>query len=348
MRVGDEIEIEIHDVAFGGDGVGRHSGQIVFVPFTAAGERVRVRIVSARKQFLRAELVAVLAPSPARTEPRCAVFGRCGGCQYQHLDAAEQLRVKSAQVRSALERIGGLRDVPLAPIVPSPEPWGYRNRITVHAAGGVVGFWSTDRHTLVDVATCPIASEAVNGELQHLRERAPDGGHFSLREPGIVPAGFHQANRFLLEALRDLVDDAFAGAAGFLYEGYCGSGFFTERLAARFERVTAVELDARLIARVPRVERVDWVQGDAVVEFERCKPDAVLVDPPREGLPPRFVELLAAKTPARFVYVSCDPATLARDLKRLGAGYRVKRVTPVDLFPQTAHIECVAVCERAG
>src|SRR5207245_6659780 len=105
------VELQIDDVAFGGNGVGRANGKVVFVPFTIDGERVRARIVREKKQFAEAELDEVLERSPQRTTPPCPYFGRCGGCRYQHIEYAHQLELKRRQVEQALRRIGKLHDV---------------------------------------------------------------------------------------------------------------------------------------------------------------------------------------------------------------------------------------------
>ena len=101
-------EVDIADVAFGGEGVARVNGFVVFVPFVAAGERVEIELTEVRKQFARARLLRVITPSPARVKPECPHFGACGGCQYQHLDYAEQLRVKHRQITDLMQRLAGL------------------------------------------------------------------------------------------------------------------------------------------------------------------------------------------------------------------------------------------------
>ena len=151
------MEVTIEDIAFGGKGVGRSNGKAVFIPFTITGERVAARIVREKKQFAEAEFEAVLAPSPQRTSPECPYFGRCGGCSYQHMRYVHQLEVKQQQVAQILLRIGGFAEVPMRPIVPSPKPYEYRNRITVHCEDGVVGYYRRDLHKLIDVKRCPIA-----------------------------------------------------------------------------------------------------------------------------------------------------------------------------------------------
>ena len=127
------LELVIEDLAFGGKGVARDKGKAVFVPFTIDGERVTAKIVREKKQFAEAELVEVLEPSPQRVLPECPYFGRCGGCSYQHISYEHQLELKARQVEQAMRRIGRLAEPPIHPMIPSPRPYGYRNRITVHA-----------------------------------------------------------------------------------------------------------------------------------------------------------------------------------------------------------------------
>src|ERR1700676_1630662 len=144
------VDLKIEDVAFGGKGVGRENGKAVFVPFTIDGEVISAQITHEKKQFAEAELVDLQERSPHRVNPECPYFGRCGGCSYQHISYAHQLELKGRQVEQMMRRIGRLTDVPMRKIVPSPLPYGYRNRITVHAQDNVIGFYRRDVHELID------------------------------------------------------------------------------------------------------------------------------------------------------------------------------------------------------
>src|SRR6185437_13807835 len=151
--------------AFGGKGVARDEGKAVFVPYTIEGEIVSAEIVRAKKQFAEAELVEVKESSPHRVSPECPYFGRCGGCAYQHIDYEHQLAIKWRQVRDVLQRIGKFKEIPVRPIIPSAKQYGYRNRITVHAQDGMIGFFRRDSHRLIDIAECPISCDEVNSAL---------------------------------------------------------------------------------------------------------------------------------------------------------------------------------------
>jgi tRNA/tmRNA/rRNA uracil-C5-methylase (TrmA/RlmC/RlmD family) len=350
--LGELLEVRIEKVIFGGDGLARTGeGFILFVPFAAEGERVRVRITERKAHHARAGIVEILQPSASRDTPPCPYYGHCGGCQYQHVSYAEECRLKEAQVREAFVRMGKFEAAPVRPIIPSPDPYHYRNRITVHAEGGKIGFRSVGGRELVDIRQCLLARESVNDELTKLRASQPVEGHYSLRDATVPPSGFFQANHDLQETLRDLVADSLPTQGRILLEGYCGGGFFTARVADRFERVIAVDNDPRTLRDAHRLglKNVAWEQGDAaaiIPEGLRASSGegvAVLVDPPREGLPTRLAEALCLDPVSRLVYVSCDPATLARDARMLSKTYRLASVQPIDLFARTAQIECVTV-----
>ena len=337
-----EIELVITDIGFGGEGVGRYQNQVVFVPFVAQGEKVKVKIVQRNRNFLRAELIEILEKSNQRAIPSCPYFGQCGGCQYQHLVYAEQLRIKEEQIRQILKRIGKVESPYVLPIIGSPQSYGYRNRIVVHADQGRIGFRNLSGETLLDIQQCEIASEEVNQALTLLRQKRVKKGHFSLREKTLPHSGFYQTNRFLLEKLRDLVAQSLPEQANTLVEGYCGAGFFTASLAPRFQNIIAVDTNADSIRQAPTLANVVWRVENLETTLARERPDVLLVDPPREGLSQSVIDALNHKKIKQWVYVSCNPATLARDINRFSSSYTLEKIQPIDLFPQTAQVEIVA------
>ena len=343
-----DIELEIEDIAFGGKGVGRSGGKVVFVPFTIEGEQVRARIVREKKQFAEAQLETVLEASPHRVDPPCPYFTRCGGCSYQHIDYAQQLALKTKQVAQALRRIARIENPPLEAIVPSPKPYQYRNRITVHAQDGVVGYFRRDVHRLLDVKYCPIAQPEVNEALAQLRARRPRDGHYTLRAQS-GPRVFSQTNDEVGEALAKLVAEILSAGGEFLIDAYCGAGFFSKRLASKFQRVLGIEWDRYAIraAQESAAPNETYLAGDVEVELAAHLggATAVIVDPPATGLSGATRKLLRDHPPVTLIYVACDPTTLARDLKELREVFVLKSLTPLDMFPQTAEIECVAHLE---
>ena len=356
------VDLKIEDVAFGGKGVGRENGKAVFVPFTIERETVSAQIVREKKQFAEAEVVDLQERSPHRVNPECPYFGRCGGCSYQHIDYEHQLAIKWRQVRDVLQRIGKFKDIPMRPIIPSPISYAYRNRITVHAQNGVIGFFRRDSHRLIDIERCPISLDEVNQALTELRARAPRDGHYTLRAQS-GPRVFSQANDTVANALRDLIARLIPGDQELLIDAYCGAGFFAKRLLEKFERIIGIDWDKFAIAAAMEnaTAKEDYIVGDVDVELERVlqidgvkaavsaairggiagdtPATTVIVDPPATGLTENVRQALIDAAPATLIYVSCNPPTLARDLREMEQKFTIESVTPLDMFPQTAEIE---------
>ena len=342
-----DVELQIHDIAFGGAGVGRADGKAVFVPFTIEGERVSARIAREKKQFAEAELVEVLEPSPQRTMPECPYFGRCGGCSYQHMDYAHQLEVKRRQVEQLLRRVGRITEPSVQPTLPSPKPYEYRNRITVHVENGTIGYYRRDAHKLIDVEHCPIAAPEVNAALTELRASKPRDGHYTLRAHA-RPRVFAQTNDAVAEVLARVVAEMLPPKQALLIDAYCGAGFFTKKLVGRFERVIGIEWDRYAVAAAQEnaAPNETYVNGDVDAELAyllttaEASSTSVIVDPPATGLNEGTRRGLIAHPMSTLVYVSCNPSTLARDLQQLQRRYTIHSVRPLDMFPQTAEIEC--------
>ena len=381
------VELEIDDITNLGAGVGRIDGWVVMVPFALGGERVKARIFRNKKNFSEGDLVEVVRASPQRVEPKCGLFGVCGGCQYQHLSYEAQLEWKRKQVRDLITRIGGIDFEPL-PTHPSPKQYGYRSKLTPHyerARGEKfpIGFVKVGRRTdLVDVPQCPIASEAINAalpearaELDARKAQLRRGGTILLRDTGgkvcrdnnatvrervgkldfeFVAGEFFQNNPFILP---EFVEYGVGEAAGskYLVDAYCGVGMFALSAADRFEKVAGVEVSEKAIrcakrnAEINGITNCEFLAGKAENIFAQAaekfsgSETSVIIDPPRSGCDESFLEQLAKFAPKKIVYVSCGPDTQARDIAILTKyGYKLQKLQPFDLFPQTRHIECVA------
>jgi len=350
------VDLKIADIAFGGKGVARENGKAVFIPFTIDGELVSAKIGREKKQFAEAELMEILEPSPDRVAPPCRYFGHCGGCSYQHIDYAHQLELKQKQVEQAMRRIARLSEPPMRPIVPSPLPYAYRNRITVHVEDDVIGFFRRDVHQLMDIAECPISMPEVNAALAQLRATRPTDGHYTLRAHA-GPRVFAQTNDAVADAMADFIGSVLAGEEELLIDAFCGAGFFTKRLASKFRRVVGIDWDRFAIdaARKDARPNETYIAGDVAVELRgvaagvspadpgsqrvRTPATTLIVDPPAVGLSAEMRGAILDSPPRTMIYVSCNPPTLARDLAELQSHFRVVSITPFDMFPQTAEIE---------
>ena len=369
LEVGQRLTLSITDVAFGGEGVARVHDFVVFVPFVLMGEEVEVEISEVKKKFSRARLLNVLKPSPDRVTPQCRYFGDCGGCQYQHISYEAQLRIKHKQIIDLFQRIGAFESRVIDPVLSCPQPYGYRNRVMVRSQwdklkkGLNVGFIRYDNRLVVDVEECKIAEPALNEQLKNARANPPRVGGLKvvLR---VAPEGwdvprdsFFQNNFFLLPKLVEVARERILNSgARYLIDAFCGVGFFALELADLVEAFVGIEIDqmairaARRNATLRNRANGEFMTGDVgellraqLIHFSTAL-TAVILDPPRAGCSAKSIQLLRETRPAQIIYVSCHPATLARDLNALCADevYELKKVVPLDMFPQTQHIECVA------
>jgi 23S rRNA (uracil1939-C5)-methyltransferase len=447
-RRGDTLELAIEDLAFGGEGVGRADGYVIFVRGGLPGDRLRVRLAEARGRFGRATIEEVLVASPDRVDPPCPYFGRCGGCRLQHLAYSAQLAFKEKQVRDCLQRLGGLGAFELRPILAAPEPYGYRNKMEFTIANDPpsIGLHAAERYDVVlDIERCLLQSEPMNALLdefrRQVRERAlsvydPETERGLLRfvmmregrrtgeaMVNVVGAGpdvetlapvadalrarvpatasvvlnvnakkasvavgseehllfgrdhireklgpvtfqvsansFFQTNALQAERLFALVEEACElDGSETLLDLYAGTGAIGLLLARRVRAVYGIEVAAAAVADAIRNARANGIDNCTFLagEVRHVLPDLVrqgvsasivVADPPRAGFHPKALTALGAMAPARIVYVSCNPSTLARDVADLARhGYRLEWVQPVDMFPQTPHIEAVARLRR--
>ena len=426
-----------------GLGVARIDGQAVFVHRALRGEDCDVLLLKVLKNAAFGKVVKVHEPSPHRVEPDCPYYGKCGGCDFRHMDREEELYAKKTRMQDALRRIGG-SDVQVEEIL-AGERLHYRNKSQFPiAADGTVGFYKARSHQVIPVENCLLQKVDTNnvqlkfdryirlynvscydertrqGLLRHLYVRTNGAGESlvcifangrelphkaelvallreaSPRIVGVVlgvntqPTGailgkeyrtlwgtdvltdelcgltfrlsvpsFYQVNREMAEVLYDKAVE-FAALTGTetVLDLYCGAGTITQVMARHAGRVIGAEIvpeaieDAKANAERNGVENVEFFCGDAsavAADFaaKGLRPDVICVDPPRKGLAPEVVRAAAQMAPRRIVYVSCDPATLARDVKLFAAeGYGAVRAAAVDMVPGTANVESVVALER--
>lgn len=427
-----------------GLGIVRINGAVVFLPQAIRGEEVELKITKVMKTAAAGQIVKIKKASAERTKPECPYFGKCGGCDFQHMSYAEELWAKRQRVQDALERIGGL-DIKVEEILGAKDPMHYRNKSQYPVgADGAIGFFQARTHKVVPIDRCLIQSEISDrtakavgdwmkrykvsaydertgkGLIRHIYVRVNKKGESLCcvvvngrqlpREPELaayicaaapktvgvvlntntmrgnvilgdqyrtiwgedflmdtlcgltfklsVPS-FYQVNRAQAEVLYGKALE-FAGLTGeeTVLDLYCGTGTITLCLAQKAKKTVGAEIvppairDAWENAKRNGIENVEFFCGDASdiaakLEHEGLRPDVITVDPPRKGLSPEVIASIAAMGPKRVVYVSCDAATLGRDVKIFAElGYKTKRAAAVDMFPGTRHVETCVLLQR--
>lgn len=442
----DIIELNIMSMSSEGSGIGRtDEGLAVFVPMSAVGDLLRVRILKVKKTLAYGKIEEILTPSADRTEPECEAFRLCGGCVYSHLSYEAELRAKQKRVEDALFRIGKI-ETTVKRIVGAEAPERYRNKAQIPVGrdkdGRVtMGFFSAHSHRIVDSKECVLQPTEFLTASRILREFIEEYGvsvydeqshkglirHLYLRygkstdqlmvcvvvnggglphekeliesllselpkiksiminsnkektnvvlgkdyrvlygeeyitdvlcglEFIISPQSFYQINPVQAQRLYEIARD-YADLKGdeLLVDLYCGTGTIGLSMAHSVRELVGVEIvekaidDARLNAEKNSINNARFICADAARAAESLRteglcPDVVILDPPRKGCDSRLIDTVVTMKPDRIVYVSCDPATLARDLELFSErGYKTLEVTPVDMFPRTCHVESVA------
>ena len=445
MLIKNQIyEALITDYTAEGQGVAKVEGCAVFIPNAIAGELVRVRIEKAQKTWAAGKIVEILEKSPHRVNRECPISASCGGCDFWHMDYAEETRLKADRVRQCLNRLGG-ENLKTLPILAAPTRYGYRNKAQYPVASkknrAYAGFFRAGTHEVVENNRCLILPEdtdrvkdtvmdyvnqfrvtvydevAHKGLLRHIYVRrgavsgqilvclavngnripkpealidrlkaipgfttlvlsvntkkgnAVLGDEFiTLYGPGFIedtlcglnfrlsPRSFYQVNHHQAQRLYEAaISQAQITKEDTVLDLYCGVGTITLAMAAAAGKVIGVEVipqaveDARDNAKRNGIENAEFFCGDAgqaALELEKqgIQADVVVVDPPRKGLNADTIEALHRFSPRRIVYVSCDPATLARDVALLKErGYQLQNALAADLFPRCAHVESI-VC----
>ncbi len=414
------MQIEIEKIAFGGAGIAKKDGKVFFVRGGLPKDVLEINIIKDKGNYAEAVIAEIIKPSPDRIEPDCPVFNLCGGCQLQNLNYPAQLREKEYILKETLGRLGGLYDVAIEPIVPSPKEFGFRNKVTLstwfYKGKWHVGYNQKGSNRKVAIDSCPISTDIVDktikrisevltslgdpyyplekihissngfksqitlvprhsrrGDLlktllKHLRRHqetenvsingsGETGFEFSILGNKFLttPSAFTQVNSEINELMiKTVLDWAELTQEQTVLDLYSGIGNFSIPLALGASEVLAVEISnnsvklARKSAQANSVNNLVFQNAASehaveVLNKDEEKFDLIVLDPPREGAK-EIIDGLVGLSPAKIIYISCDPATLSRDLKRLDElGYKVVKVRPFDMFPQTFHIESIAM-----
>ena len=427
------MELTIEKLVYGGDGLGRlPEGEVLFVPWSAPGDRLTFSRVPGTAKPAKARIEKILSPGPDRVEPKCEAFGTCGGCQWQHVTPAAQREWKRLIVQESLQRIGKLPDVKVLDTIGSDDAaWHYRNRAQweiepegeelIASTAYQLGYHATQSNQVVEFSQCQIIPETLNQVAFTLRaflrespelasallrieafmnaqeeallllegEKHPQlanlagklhqalpqikgvchrdsafkhatpvslwGQPFLLETLGgqtfkISCGSFFQTNRHAAERLLETLDAHLLLGSESLLDVYAGVGVFALHFKDRMQRVLAVEnsrsamADARENLALNQATDVQLKAGDARAVLRELKDsfDLAIIDPPRAGCQPEVLQWLSSNVKRQLLYVSCNPTTLARDLKALAAqGWFIQAVQPIDMFPQTYHVETV-------
>ena len=371
FSLGERVEVEIDGIAHGGESVARLDGWVFFIRHAIPGERVIAQITELGKSFHRADALEILSPSPDRVTSPCSYFhpGGCGGCDFQHISLERQRALKSQIITEQFQRVAKMTlTVPVQEVALEIDSGSrYRGRLTLHVdRTGQAGFLRNRSHEVFPITDCLVASEKL-GVGKVLAARHVDVDRISLPDEMRIEEIHVHGNSFQYRVSKESFWQGHIRAAEVLGEAalnsllprkgeraldlYGGVGLFAKLLASAGARVEIIESSSAAIGdaqfNLRDFSDVRFHEGDVAKEIVKVKEaEIVLLDPPRSGAELVVLEQIVKLAPRRICYISCDPASLARDTQRLAErGYQLVQSAAFDLFPQTAHIECVFTFE---
>ena len=452
LEINKEYIVDIVSLGYEGEGIAKIDRFPIFIPGALIGEKVKVKIVKAKKNYANAKLIEIIERSIERREPKCKNFKRCGGCTLKHLNSKGQLDFKFNRVKDCISKIAGIDENIVKYTLGMEEPYGYRNKVQfpVGLVDGKVsiGFFSEKTHEIIDINSCLIQDDDSNKILKIIRAwieeysivpAKKDGvfykkgllRHIVIRKAfktdeimvvlvtldkkipavdklieklnsemssvksivqninskdtnlvmgekcitlygqdyisdyigqykfNISPLSFFQVNPMQTEVLYNkALEYADLNGNEVVFDAYCGTGTITLFLSQKAKKVYGVEIipqaieNAKENAKANNITNSEFFVGKSEEIIPRLiqdgiRPEVIVVDPPRKGCDVKLLDSIGKAKPERVVYVSCDPSTLARDLKYLeGLGYKTIEVQPVDMFPMTKHVESCALLIR--
>lgn len=358
--------LNIEDLTSSGEGVGTVDGKKIFVEGALPHEQVEVEITLTKKRYAKAKLLKILKASPYRIDPICPLFGICGGCQIMHLDYPEQLKWKTSRVKNTLLRIAKISPS-ISPCAPSPDQLHYRNKIHLHKGG----FHKRHSHEIVPINRCYIHNKTGEKSLPQAKKcrEAIIKTSLATDETMLICSG-KPDRPFLIEKLADLefkvgpndffqvnpkqalrmynraIECAELNSTARVLDAYCGVGCLTLLAAQKAKTVIGIESGREAIKHAEENAQRNSISNTAFycAQVEDKIPslgtfDTIFLNPPRGGVDPQVLSTICAHPPKRLIYISCDPATLARDLSQLKDLFKIEAVLPFDMFPQTTHVE---------
>ncbi len=378
VKKGDVLELKIDKLIYGGMGLGRYNGQVIFVDYSAPGDHLEVEVFEVKKNFSKGKILRILSEGHGRTHPQCKVFGQCGGCQWQHIRYEEQVKSKQNILEEIVKRFLPNEEMQFEPFHQSSHFYHYRNRIQVRVdKEGKLGFFEKGSHNLVEIESCAIAEEPLNLEIQKMKQKKLEPGKYRLQvglnnnltrtfvETQEEPLGFAQINHSQNEHLQAKVLKYYSELQGYpIFDLYGGYGNLSLPLAKRYPQATvecvewsydSITMGLEL-AQEQSIHNLRFINMDVKSYLQRLHlptESFVIIDPSRDGCDTAVIQELAIQAPRWLVSVSCDPMTWGRDLKRFldgarqnGFKYRIATIQGLDMFPQTDHIEVFSVLER--
>lgn len=388
-----DIELEIIDFGYDGEGVARSGGKVFFVPKTIVGEKVKAQIVKENAKFCHCKLIEVIHKAGERQDSPCPYFDKCGGCNFQHISYEKELEIKKSRLKKEFEKVGYFGEIPL---VSSEEVYGYRNKIRFKVKNGQTGFFEEKTNDFLSVKKCLLINDKMNNMVDKVnaflktnrakvdevvlnlvngkiivdfvskeklgKDFAPSFDFVYLNHKGDTVSGeeqgikynfvgdmFRQVNESVAKSIYGEVETKASGKV--IINAFSGAGVLSGILAKKASKVYGIELNknahesAEEMKKMNNILSLENICGYVEKEIDKIEEqiDCIVLDPPRAGCHRGVIDYILTKQIPSIIYVSCNPATLVRDLKLLQEKFDIESVKGFDMFPRTANIETMVV-----
>ncbi len=364
------MKYEIKSLDYYGRGIIKDNDKIIFVDNALVGEIVEIKILKEKKKYKEAIVTKYIKTSPLRLKPLCPYYNKCGGCDIMHISYDEQLKFKENKVKEIINKFK--IDTVIKPIIPTKQ-YNYRNKITLQV-GEKIGLYEKRSNKIVEIKECLLVDSKINEIIKSLKKynnkqiviRANDKeakivenelfknkmGKFDLV---MSKSSFFQVNSDgMIKLYNKVLEYSNVSKKDNVLDLFCGIGTIGIYISPYCNKVLGIELNKEAVInadtnkKINNIDNIRFIVGDVekVIKDLSFNPTIVIVDPPRSGLDNNCIEKLLNLNIDKIVYVSCDVVTLARDLKKLSKIYDISEITPVDMFPNTHHVECVSLLQK--
>ena len=375
------MQLKIEKLDHQGRGIVHYLDGVIFIPNALEDEVVEATVFKEKKNIYLGRVDKYLKESPRRVKPICPYYDLCGGCNIMHMSYEDQIKFKENKVREILTKFAGIDTNLIKKVIKSDNPLFYRNKATFKVAENKIGFLKRHSNEVIDIAKCFILEPKINEKLSSLKSNLKEAKEIMIRTNykgdiltsfdgknmgsivekigdkkfKVSASAFFQVNSLqVLKLYEEVKRMANLKGSEVVFDLYCGTGSIGIYLGNLAKKVIGIEIqkeaiiDAKENARLNNLSNTEFLVGDAgkIMDTLNEKADIVIVDPPRAGLTKKAKETLIKFKPRKIIYVSCDPVTLARDLKEMSANYEVLEISLVDMFPQTSHIETVSLLQK--
>ena len=365
------MRVKIEKLDNYGRGITYLNNKICFVENSLPNELVEIEIIKEKAKYLEAKVINYIEVSKDRIDPLCPYYDKCGGCNLRHLDYQKENIWKEEKVQAILKHIGNI-DIKVNNIIYGNES-NYRNKVTLHNSNNRIGYYSKGTNDILEIDECLLLDNKINEVIKNIKSTdkeiiirtSNDSEDIIINDNKRIITNigskkyylsrdsFFQINRFITKDLFDIIRKSINKKYHTCLDLYCGTGTIGIYIADLVNKVIGIDNnksninDANDNIKLNNINNIEFICSnveDKIEEFTNI--DLIIVDPPRSGLDSKTKKYLEKINPERIIYVSCDPITLARDLKDLNNNYNVLEVTPVNMFPRTYHCETIAVLER--